>query len=241
MIDTHCHLVPGVDDGPADQTEAIELARRLVADGVTSVVCTPHYSTYFRYEHEVAVERLDSLDAALQAEAIPLETRLAAEVHPALAVSAPMPELERRSIGGRFVIVEVLPDSPAPLFPAAITRLAEGGLVPIFAHPERSRAVQRHLGLIDGVRHEGGLVQVVAPSLLGRWGNDVRATAWRLVDTGRADLVASDAHRIRRRRVHLREAVELIDDRLSPAVSVELTERKPALVLEGIRPDEVES
>ncbi len=241
MIDTHCHLVPGVDDGPADQTEAIELARRLVANGVSSVVCTPHYSTFFRYDHGTAAERLAALDTALQAEGIPLQTTLAAEVHPTLAVSAPIEELQRRSIGGRFVLVEVLPDSPAPLFASAITRLAEAGLVPIFGHPERSRTLQRHLGLLDNVRRDGGLIQVVAPSLLGRWGDDVRATAWRLVDTGRADLLGSDAHGIRRRRAHLREAVDLIADRLSPAVSAELTERKPALVLQGISPHEVES
>ena len=41
MIDTHCHLVPGVDDGPADLVEALELARALVGDGVSAVVCTP--------------------------------------------------------------------------------------------------------------------------------------------------------------------------------------------------------
>jgi protein-tyrosine phosphatase len=233
LIDTHCHLVPGVDDGPADQAEAVALARSLVADGVSEVVCTPHYSAHFPYELETAVERLDSLNLALIADDVPLTTILAAEVHPTLAVSAPLPELQRRSIGGRFVVVEALPDSPAPLFASASTRLAEAGLVPVFAHPERTRAVQRHPALLDPFRQNGALLQIVAPSLLGRWGDDVRATAWRLVDTGRADLVGSDAHGMRRRRVHLREAMDLIHVRLGPEVVSRLTEETPRRLLAG--------
>ena len=61
MIDTHCHLIPGVDDGPAEQTEALELAQVLIADGVSEVICTPHYSRLFTYPHEVAADRLASL------------------------------------------------------------------------------------------------------------------------------------------------------------------------------------
>lgn len=233
MIDTHCHLIPGVDDGPRDETEAVELARRLVADGIDSVLCTPHYAHLFPYPHERAVEGHASLVAALESERIPLRTTLAAEVHPALAVSEPPEELRRRSIGGRYLLVEVLPDSPGPFFASAMDRLADAGLVPIFGHPERSRTVQRHIGALDAARKAGALVQVVAPSLLGRWGDDARTAAWRLVDTGRADLLASDAHGIRRRRPHLREAAQLVAERLSQSVVTELTERRPALVLEG--------
>ena len=41
MIDTHCHLLPGLDDGPATITEAIQLARMMLADGVSGALCTP--------------------------------------------------------------------------------------------------------------------------------------------------------------------------------------------------------
>ena len=75
-----------------------------------------------------------------------------------------------------------------------LERLAAGRLVPIFAHPERCRAVQHDPSLLDGARSRGALVQVVAPSLAGRWGDAVWRAAWLLVETGVADLLASDAH-----------------------------------------------
>ena len=233
MIDTHCHLVPGVDDGPADLVEALELARALVADGISAVVCTPHYARMFPYRHETAVERFGSLTETLAASGLALKATLAAEIHPTLAISAPLEELQQRSIAGRFAVVEMLPDTPGPFLASASARLAEAGLLPIFAHPERSRAVQRHLGLLDEARQHGALIQVVAPSLLGRWGADTQATAWRLVDTGRTDLVGSDAHGIRRRRVHLREAANAIAKKLGPAVVDRLLRHNPREVVAG--------
>lgn len=233
MIDTHCHLVPGVDDGPADQREAVQLAESLAADGVTGVVCTPHYARMFPFAWESAVERFASLASALEASGTHFDLTLAAEIHPALAVSAPLDELRRRSIAGRFAVVEVLHDSPAPFFASASAWLAEAGLLPIFAHPERCRAVQRHIGLIDEARHHGALIQVVAPSLIGRWGDDVTGAAWRLVDTGRTDLLGSDAHGVRRRRVHLRQAADLIEAKVGPSVVDLLLEQNPRRILSG--------
>jgi protein-tyrosine phosphatase len=110
-------------------------------------------------------------------------------------------------------------------------RLDEAGLLPIFAHPERCRAVQRHPVLLEEARARGALVQIVAPSLIRRWGRGVASAAWGLLGAGWVDLLGSDAHGIRRRGVHLAEAVELIGKRFGPEVSRDLVRRNPARVL----------
>jgi protein-tyrosine phosphatase len=236
MIDTHCHLLPALDDGPATIEDAIELARLLVANGVTSVLCTPHYSRQFPTKHADAVARHETLRGELAAEGIALETAVAAEVSPAFALSAPLEELVLRSVGRRFLVVEVLADSPADLFAMVSERLGPHGLVPVFGHPERSRAVQRVPSSVDAARRDGALVQILAPSLLGRWGREVAAATLELLDTGRADLLASDAHGASRRRVHLAEAGKLVEERLGSGVLAELTERGPATVLAATHP-----
>jgi protein-tyrosine phosphatase len=235
MIDTHCHLLPGLDDGPATMEDAIELAGLLVAGGVASVLCTPHYSRQFPTNHAAALERHAVLRGELAAAGVELATAVAAEVSPAFAVSAPLDELVLRSVGGRFLVVEVLADSPTSLFALVGERLGTRGLVPIFGHPERSRAVQRHPSAVDQARRDGALVQLVAPSLLGRWGPQVARAALELLDTGRADLLASDAHGARRRRAHLAAAGELVEQRLGGGVLTELTERGPEKVLAAAR------
>jgi protein-tyrosine phosphatase len=236
VIDTHCHLLPGLDDGPRTGSEAVQLAERLLADGIDRVLCTPHYSRMFPTRHEDAVAALRRLRDELARAGVPIELELAAEVGPAAAVTEPLEEIERRSIAGRFVVVEILPDTPAISLVTCVERLAEAGLIAIFAHPERSPDVGRHLSALDEVRGRGALVQVVAPSLLGRWGPGAEETAWRLVETGRVDLLGSDAHGARRRRPHMREAAALIAARVGRGAVHELTEDNPAAILRGVDP-----
>lgn len=231
MIDTHCHLLPGLDDGPSTGHEALALARSMVADGITQALCTPHYSRMFPTDHAEAIDRIHDLEKGLRDAEIGLRVSLAAEVHPGFALSAPLAELSARSIGGRYLLVEVQPDVRPALFPVVEERLGEIGLYAIFGHPERCRAVQKRIEILDESRQNGALVQVVAPSLLGRWGPEVEEAAWRLVNTGRADLLASDAHGVDRRRVHMAECRGVIADRLGSPVASELTERRPALAL----------
>jgi protein-tyrosine phosphatase len=236
MIDTHCHLLPGLDDGPTTEDGALALAARLAGSGVSTVLCTPHYSSRFPTQHRDALGCESTLVRLLETEGVDLELALAAELSPERAVAAPDEELTARSISGSFLLVELLPETAAITLATVCERLASLDLLPIFAHPERCRALARSLGPLDDARRRGALVQVVARSLLGRWGADIGTLAWRLVDTGRADLLASDAHH----RGHggaLLSAAELVADRLGDGVRNELTVRRPGLVLAGIHPE----
>jgi protein-tyrosine phosphatase len=228
MRDTHCHLLPGIDDGPRSLENSVALAFALKLDGVTGVLCTPHYSRQFPTTHPDAQARLGLLRERLRSASVELDLELAAEVSPAFAVDQPLEELTARSIAGRFLLVEVLPDTPLGFFAAVEERLGPTGLKPVFAHPERCRAVQRYPEILDEARDNGCLVQVVAPSLLSRWGPETAAAAWFLVETGRADLLGSDSHGHKRRAPHLREVAQLVAERAGVEIALDLTERHPA-------------
>ena len=237
MIDTHCHLLPGLDDGPGSANDSVELARQLSAQGIRRVLCTPHYSSLFPTDHAAAAARLRALEPLIRTAGIELETSLAAEIGPAYAASAPLEALLERSIERQYALIEVLPDSSPAALSTICHRLREHGLQAVLGHPERAHAVQRRPHVLDRLQADGALLQVVAPSLVGRWGRHVQRAAWRLVDTGRADLLASDAHGPSRRRPLMREACDLIAERLGDGVVAELTERKPRLVLDGRQPE----
>ncbi len=237
MIDTHCHLLPRLDDGPATERAALALASALAKSGVTLVVCTPHYSSRHPTDHADALRREATLVRLLEVEGVRLEIALAAEVSPERVVATDLGQLQPRSIAGRFLLVELLPDTPAVSLATISDRLADAGLVPVFAHPERCRALGRSFAALDEARNAGALVQVVATSLVGRWGDEIEAVAWRLVDTGRADVIASDAHH-RGHGPAFAQAAALVSDRLGESVRRELTERRPGLIVAGVHPDE---
>ena len=73
----------------------------------------------------------------------------------------------------------------------------------------------------------GALVQVVAPSLSGRFGNDVWTSAWHLVETGVADFLASDAHRVSANSPQLAAVADLVESRCGRERRLELTELAP--------------
>jgi protein-tyrosine phosphatase len=236
MIDTHCHLLPQLDDGPETEHASVALAAGLAESGVSLVLCTPHYSRLFPTDPLEALSREASLVRVLEDEGVRLELALAAEVSPERAVAAEEDELTARAIARRFLLVELLSDTPAVTLNTICDRLEKLELVPIFAHPERCRALGRSLQALDEARRQGALVQVVATSLLGRWGGEVEAAAWRLIDTGRTDLLASDAHHRGHGSVLLR-AARAVGDRLGESVRYELTERRPGLVVSGVHPE----
>lgn len=234
MVDTHCHLLPGLDDGPRTTGAALDLARELTQIGVRSVLCTPHFSRQWPTPHDAAVAKHEELRSALAEAGIELETYVAAEVGTAFSVTAPLPDLRRRRVG-RYVVVEVLADTGATLIETVVDRLAEIELLPIFAHPELARSLERRPEVLDAARARGALVQVLAPGLVGFWGSDVGANAWDLLDADRVDLVASDAHGPRRPPEYLAAAAQRIERHFGAEARLELTERRPAeLIAEAV-------
>jgi protein-tyrosine phosphatase len=199
VIDTHCHLLHSLDDGPKTEADSVELARQLARAGVRAVVCTPHFSRRFRTELRPALARFTELERLLLEAPIALSLSLAAEVSPAFAVSEPIEELLPRSIGRRFLLVELEPDTPAAFLETAVERLARERLTPVFA-----------------------------PSLTGRWGKDVGIAGWKLLDAGVVDLLGSDAHRPSDEATHLEVASSLVEERYGGDVLVDLTERVPS-------------
>jgi protein-tyrosine phosphatase len=210
--------------------DAVALAQELVAHGVDIVLCTPHWSSLHPSDHADARRVCDALQTELRGREIPLRLELAAELSLAYAATQPAEELRARSVHRR-VLVELVHDSLPNLVAAVVSRLAENDLVPVFAHPERWQAVQRDPDVLDAARSEGALVQVVAPSLTGRWGEQVREAAWALLGTGRADLVGSDAHDTGRRGCDLAAARALVVERLGSACWERVAVTVPARLL----------
>jgi protein-tyrosine phosphatase len=218
FVDCHTHAVPSDDDGAQTLDEARWLCRDAAEHSTSILFATPHVwpQLTLTESRERAVRTAYEL---LRAE-VPLELRLGFELtpHPALLVE----DLRRYVLEGTdCILIEVPFTSSARLLLEILERIESYGLRAVIAHPERTRVIQEEPELLDRLAGPGRLLQVNASSLLGHHGEVALELAWRLVEDGRASLVASDGHRPTRP-ARLDEVYELAAARVGEAAATPL-------------------
>lgn len=236
MVDLHCHLLPSLDDGPATDEEALELARRMVGDGVGTVVAVPH----LRYNgSQISLDKVgataDRLQARILSEGLDLSIVVGTELPLIDAASMNKQELAAHSIGrrGRYVLTEPTPMTPIRNVEEALYHVRLMGFQPILAHPERVIAYQRHPRDLEGVVHTGSLVQLGARALLGHEGPEVEQACRAMLKSGLVHSVASDSHNCDGRYGDLAEARRLLARLVGKSGALRLVLDNPSAVLEG--------
>lgn len=222
MIDIHCHILPGIDDGARDVEQSLDLLRFAVEQGITHMVATPHIHAG-RYENETASIRVvwGQLRQRVQAEGLPIELGMAGEVRiqPEILQSLPRGRIPfLGEVDGYRVMLLEFPHQEIPLGSDKLVRwLLSRKVRPLIAHPERNKMIMADLGHLRSLIELGCLTQVTAASVAGRFGPGAEATAAELLANDWVDVIASDSHNIKNRPPILREGLEaaqrLVGDR----------------------------
>lgn len=215
MIDIHCHVLAGLDDGPQDLATSLALARAAAADGVRQLVATPHVDTVHEYDIDAIGPRTGELNVALAREGTPVAVLSGGEVAPDRLGELDDRHLRRLGLGGgSCVLVESPYGGPVPFLEDAVLDIKARGLRPVLAHPERSSLFQDDLDRLAKLVRSGVLCSLDAGSLIGRFGSQARSVALELLSEGLAHNVASDAHDLDRRPPGLSAAFEAADREL---------------------------
>ncbi len=198
FVDVHSHVVPSGDDGVGSAAEGLDLCREAARRGTRVLFATPHVWPHLPLTPEREEEiRREHAAMAREAAAAGLDLQLGFELTPARALLDD--DLDRYRLGAIPAVLMELPFT-GPL--AVAERVAEeieaAALTPVLAHPERAESVLANPELTRAYHERGWLLQVNATSLLGRHGDAAEEGGWFLLETGLADVVASDGHRPRR-------------------------------------------
>jgi protein-tyrosine phosphatase len=236
VIDLHCHLLPGVDDGPASMEESIALAERLVAEGVETVVATPHVSPDYPTTAAAIDAGVADVRAGLAAAGVPLSVEPGAEISFAMLSGLSREELSRLTLGrGDALLLESPYNAAAPFLEEAVFDVQVMGFRTVLAHPERSPVFQGQPGRVATLVERGALCCVNGGSMSGRFGERVLTTAVDLFRRGLVHAVASDAHDLRGRPPTLRAAFAGLEGDL-PGIGRQVgwyTGEVPAALLAG--------
>ncbi len=235
MIDIHAHLVPAVDDGPNDAREAVALARQAAEQGIAEVIATPHVRVRsFDESWAFFEERYAEMRRALDASGVALATRLAAEIfyEPGVERLVEEPRLSLDG-AGRACLIEVSMSGEPEGAAASFAAFAESGTTPVLAHPERVITFLEEPERLDEYLDGGALLQVNGQSLLGRHRPGALELAEFLVTSGRAQVVASDAHDPFQRPFVLAAARARVAEIAGEDVARALVEENPRRLLSG--------
>jgi protein-tyrosine phosphatase len=236
VIDLHIHLLPGIDDGPADAAGTVELARACVADGVQAVAATPHVSEKYPTTPARMRQGVEEARAAITAAGVPLTVYTGAEVAIDQMTRLSDQDLRGLTLGPTegFILLET-PYAAWPMeLESQVERLATLGIRGILAHPERSAGVQGSGGIdkLELAVSRGLYVQVTAGSLAGRFGRTAEKTANELLRRELVHMISSDSHNVDRRPPRMGEAAADVGD---PELAKWLTTDAPLAIVRGER------
>ena len=231
MIDLHCHVLPGIDDGPETIEESVELVRAAAAAGTRTIVATPHVSWHYRNDAATIARLVDELNLRLASEGIPLDVRTGAEIAMTRIVDLDTAQLRSLGLGsGSWLLIEPPFNVVATGLDSIAMDLMDRGHQIVIAHPERCPAFHGDLSMLTSLVRAGALTSVTAGSLVGRFGGEVRRFALELVHEEMVHNVASDAHN------HLGRppgAISELDQAGLGPLTDWLTQSVPAAILNG--------
>ena len=239
MIDVHCHIIPGVDDGSEDPEESLAMAETAAACGVTDIIVTPHCNIPGEYGN-YAGPRYDGFFAGavdlLKRNGVGVRLYKGMEVFGTDDVGELIDEGRLLTLAGsRYMLIEFPFDDDMWRAREVLRSVLRRGLIPIVAHPERYYAVNDDIGFALDWADMGCLLQINRTSLIGPIEAPETQTSRELLDMGAVHFVATDAHGVFSRTTELIDAYEFVSRRYSPEWADILMEENPRRVISDKR------
>lgn len=236
MIDLHCHVLPGLDDGARTPADSLAIARLAERAGTSTLLATPHIDRHWGVDPLDVGRRVAALGRELRENGVVLELRAGGEVDILRLASLTAAQTDAvRLGGGPYLLLESPLSRTSWDFDAVLLRLRERGEAILLAHPERCPVFQREPERLERLVAEGVLCSITAGSMWGQFGETVRRFTIELLSQGLVHDVASDAHDPRRRPPGLGEAFASAETHL-PGLRAQadwLTRLVPAAILAG--------
>ncbi|HJF87493.1 MAG TPA: tyrosine protein phosphatase [Companilactobacillus farciminis] len=214
LIDLHCHILPGVDDGSKDMQMSLDLAKAAVDQGITNSLVTPHHmdGEYTNHKQDV-IRKTNEFQKALDNAGIPLSVFASQEVH---LTGELMDAIAKDDIlfmdeTNRYILLE-MPHDGIPEYTAdMIFDLTTRGITPVIAHPERNHGIQEDPDKLYDFVKMGCLTQLTSSSYLGVFGKKVQTLTEEIIKANLGFIFSSDAHNFKGRRYLMKEAFDKLE------------------------------
>lgn len=232
MVDLHCHILPGIDDGSANMEESIAMAESAIADGITHVVATPHSSSQYHFDFAQVRELRDELQNKI-GDKLKIATGCDFHLNPENLSSLRSDAWPYCINQHNFLLLEFNEFSIPPSIDQTLHAIQLAGVQPIITHPERNGILRAHPERLKKWVRQGCFAQVTGGALTGGFGPSAQQDALRWIGQGLIHFVASDAHNTRNRPLRLQSAYNVVVDRFGQEKAHALFQDNPLAAFEG--------
>lgn len=233
MVDIHCHLLYGVDDGAKTMEESQAMLQEAHRQGIEAIILTPHYRHgMFAYPNEIIEEHYMHLKS--YAGGLGIALALGTEYHVNSKIVESLESGRCRTLAGsRYVLTEYSHSSEFGYIYQMTQELILNGYIPVIAHAERYACMVESLERADQLRELGGWIQVNADAVLGQEGMAAKKFCKKMLREELVDVIASDSHGIRERACHLDKCFELLKKKYGSEYAQELLCDNPLKIISG--------
>lgn len=239
LIDIHCHLLPGIDDGAKTPSTTLSMAQMAVDSGVGKIICTPHCTAGGEGVSSL-ISRIQKatqiLNYIYEQKQLPLTVYAGMEL---LCTEHLADALAKKEVlplaGSRYLLIEFRFDIPLSRIEMAAEQVRRKGYCPVLAHPERYDAVQRDPECLLYWFDAGYVLQLDKQSIAGEFGEKCMQTAAWALRHGAAHIVASDAHGVHRRTTELGDTYRLVARTYGIEYADILMKTNPACILKNTK------
>lgn len=232
FVDIHSHVLPGLDDGPADERHSLAMLELARQHGTSTLVASPHASPFYTYDRDLVEQLIDRLRPLAPSG---LQLIRGCDFHLTFRnVESALRSPADFAINGKcYLLMELSELTVFSNTDALWARLEEAGLRIILTHPERNELLRQRIDMIERWVDSGRFMQLTAASLLGGFGREAQRFSVRLLDSGLVHFVASDAHDLERRPPRLDQAWRWLAGRYGAEFASRLTIDNPRAAVEG--------
>lgn len=231
MIDIHCHLLYGVDDGPKEPEEAIKMLKSASEQGVTDIVLTPHYRRgMFKFDKELVLAHKKELEA--KADEYNIRLHVGTEIHVNGDIIEYLAEERVLSLAdSEYVLTEYEYDTPYDYLFQMTHLLLRHGYIPVIAHVERYGCLTRNPKRLEELQEVGALIQMNAGAVVGEEGWQSQGFCKKALKHGWVDIIASDSHGIKKRVCYMEDAYDYISEKYGERIAYKLMIKNPKKII----------
>lgn len=233
MIDIHCHILPGVDDGAKTLSDSVDMAKQAISEGINTIIATPHHKNG-QYENRKfdIVQKVQTLNEEFQKNGIDLSILPGQEnrIYGEILEDFEQGEILTLSNHSSYIFIE-FPSGHVPRYAGKLLYdIQLKGLQPIIVHPERNaELIQNPNQLYEFVKN-GAATQITAASLVGYFGKKIQKFTEQIIDANLTHFIASDAHNVKSRPFKFAEGLDTLEQKFGMDYVYYLTENAQFLV-----------